>query len=106
MINPETSFNDNITLLRIVSPAEAVDLNLQPDEWYALMVVDHGRKEDHTGARPDSFYFDPDTDAIGLEHSSKRIYLSKKYNRRHQPDRGDTWLVRVKDPFLCIDLTY
>jgi len=100
-------YNNNITLVRTVEPSESETLQLADDEYYALMVIDRGRKDNPSCARPDSFYFDPETDDIGLEcRSDKHIYISKNYDRRHSLNRGETWLVRVKDPCLCVDLLH
>lgn len=92
-------YNENITLIREVS--SGANGELQPDIYYALMVIDYPRLADKE--RKDSrTFFDIKKGQLGLERTSEdRIYISKDYNKRKNLYRGIVMVVQVKNPKLC-----
>lgn len=91
----ERRYNNNIDLIHVGQRPL-----LEDDEWYALMVTSRkGYKDPRT-------FFDEAEGWLGLEQtSSNRIYISKDTYHCDNPARGLAFVVRVKNPGLCYDLT-
>jgi len=99
-------YNSNIVLREAVNRGQARDLT--PKEFYVLMVTDtQGRTSAST---PERFrdtrrFFDAPRGWLGLERtSSDRIYISKNFNKRFNPSRGQTFIATVADPRRCMVL--
>lgn len=88
----QMKYNNNITLIEKATK----QAKLPQNQYYALMVVDTVKHKD-----PRKF-FNISEGWVGLECTSKdRIYISKSFQERRSPLRGDTWLVSVAKPELC-----
>ena len=92
-------YDDNITL---IGPLLAdPHVKLAANEYFALMVEDMPRDR-----HDDRHFFDRYEGWLGLECTTgvalkTIVYISKKFGARCVPERGSTWLVRVKDASRC-----
>jgi hypothetical protein len=96
-------YNDNIELVKLGIKRE----RLAADEYYALMVVDYkvASLNGVTFTGDDRKFFDGPSGRLGLEQTGGQIYISKNFRARTNADRGELWLVRVKNPALCVILS-
>ena len=85
-------YNDNITIIQ-QHPRE--DLDLEEDEFYALMVTDH---DSYIHERE---WFNAELRFVGLEGTGGIVYISKRFEKRENYRRGQTVLVSVKDTNQC-----
>lgn len=96
-------YDDNITLMRYATkPHES----LKENEFYVLMVTDpHERYFPTVKPRAKSDFFKPEYYWVGLECVyNNKVYISKRYNKRHNFYRGVTMIASVKDSNRCFNL--
>ena len=92
-------YNDNITLIRATTKPG----KLRDNEYYVLMVTDDVNKHE----RPKEDYWNYEKAYVGVEQTSNNvIYISKKFQNRHDSIRGITFIASVVDASKCLDLTY
>ena len=83
-------YDGNITLIKkVTAPVE-----LEENQWYALMVTDR-----HRGGSDTRQFFDKNLGWIGLERPTRsKPYLSKDFEKRKDRlGRGDTFVVEVRN---------
>ncbi len=90
-------YNPNITLIKEVQESE----ELAENQYYVLMVTDNPNHPEHRK------FYNVSKGWLGLEcGSGKEIYISHKFNNRHNPARGIVFVAQVANPSLCCELTY
>ncbi|MDE1867571.1 MAG: hypothetical protein KGI08_07685 [Thaumarchaeota archaeon] len=87
--------------MEIIDSYPMRDSKLGKDEYFALMITDIENK----GKRARSDYIDFEKGYIGLErNSSGEIYISKKFDKRVDSERGKTVMVKVSPEASILEL--
>lgn len=90
--NYNISFDPTTRNSRVIS-------GLESNEYYVLMVKDSKKYNDTRD------FFNAEMEWLGLEQTSEgKIYISKKFNNRQFGIHGDTFLAKVNNPTLCLEL--